>query len=256
MSWRAAHGASLFALVLTLLLTAVGGSADESATYARVVVESAPLRSGPGASFRILQSARRDDTLRVRGRAPLGHWLQLELSDGGIAYVQGDAVWLFDPAGGEEAVPEHYRVFAPAPLLHARGELSALFGVLGDSGFLALRPSIMLAPTFALEANLGASVGSTGRLFLIGAGGLVNLFPSWPITPFFAGGGGAAHAAPNSDAFIFEAGTRSMLYAGGGLRFGFRQRIIVRIEGRNYALFEPDKLVSQQEISGGLSAFF
>jgi hypothetical protein len=229
---------------------------DEHETYARIIVESAALRSGPGASFRISQSARRDDTFVVSARAPLGHWLEIELSDGGPAYVEGDAVWLFDLADGEQPSPESYGIFAPPPLLRARGELSAMFGVLGDGGFLALRPSIMLGPTFALEASVGASVGSTGRLFLFGAGGLVNLFPSWPVTPFFAIGGGAAYAAPNSDAFIFESGTRSMLYGGGGLRFGFRHRLILRVEARNYALFEPDELASQLEISGGLSAFF
>jgi hypothetical protein len=46
------------------------------------------------------------------------------------------------------------------------------------------------------------------------------------------------------------------LYGGGGLRFGFRHRLIIRVEARDYALFEPDRLVSQKEISGGLSAFF
>jgi hypothetical protein len=47
-----------------------------------------------------------------------------------------------------------------------------------------------------------------------------------------------------------------MLYGGGGLRFGFRHRLILRVEGRGYALFGADRLISQQEISGGLSAFF
>jgi hypothetical protein len=243
-------------LALLLLLLVPRAVSAETATYARVIVDHVALRSGPGASFRMVQTARRDDAFRVRGRAVLGHWLEVELSDGGRAYLQGDAVWLYDPSEGERPPHERFGIFAPPPLLHSDGELAVTLGVLGDSGFLAVRPSYMIAPTFAFEANLGASVGSTGRLFVIGGGGLVNLFPSWPVTPFFTVGGGAAHAAPNSDAFIFSAGTRSMLYAGGGLRFGFRHRLILRVEGRNYALFEPDELVSRQEISGGLSAFF
>jgi len=239
-----------------LLVSGAHAKSDDDETYARIVVESAALRSGPGADFRILQIARRDESFRVERRATVGHWLELELSDGGHAYVLGDAVWLFDASEEAPPVSARWKIFAPPPLLHAKGELAVSFGALGQSGFLAVRPSILLSPTFALEASFGASVGGLGRLFLIGGGPVVNLFPSWPITPFFTVGGGAVHATPNSDSFIFESGGRSMVYGGGGLRFGFRHRLILRVEGRGYALFSADRLVSQQEISGGISAFF
>ncbi|MDB4976104.1 MAG: hypothetical protein JWN48_4445 [Myxococcaceae bacterium] len=243
-------------LVLAVAPTRRAHAEREPETYARVIVESAALRSGPGVEFRILQVAQRDDSFAVLSRASVGHWLELALSDGGRAYVQGDAVWLFDAS--EEAPPpsSRWQIFAPPPLLHARGELAVSLGVLSGSGLLAVRPQYLLSPTFGIELNLAASVGSLGRLFLVGAGALVNLFPSWPITPFFTVGGGAARALPNSDAFIFESGTRSMIYGGGGLRFGFKQRLILRVEGRGYALFEADRLASQQEVSGGISAFF
>jgi hypothetical protein len=91
---------------------------------------------------------------------------------------------------------------------------------------------------------------------MAGAGAIFNLFPSWPIVPFFVGGGGGAYASPNADTFVLSEGFRSMLYAGGGLRFAFKHRIIVRVEGRSYAYFQPDDSSTRQEISGGLSAFF
>jgi len=246
-------------LALGLWLGSLGSAAharDAPATYARIVVERAPLRSGPGAQFRVLGEARRDETFRVRGRAPAGHWLEVWRSDGGRAYVQGDAVWLFDAS--EETTPASARwgIFAPPPLLDARGELAVTLGALGGDGFLAVRPTILLAPTFGFELSLGASVGSLGRLLMVGLGGIVNLFPSWPVTPFFTVGGGGVHAAPNSDTFLAESGTRSLVYGGGGLRFGFRHRLIVRVEARGVALFDAERLSPQQEISGGLSAFF
>jgi len=37
---------------------------------------------------------------------------------------------------------------------------------------------------------------------------------------------------------------------------GFRYRLIVRVEARSYAFFEADRLVAQEEVSGGLSTFF
>lgn len=242
-------------VVLALCWSAGRAHAERDETYARVIVESVALRSGPGVGFRILQVARRDDTFRVQGRAHSGYWLEVELAGGGRAYAQGDALFLFDT--DEQPVERSsWGVFAPAPLPHARGELAFGLGTLSGSGLLAVRPNILLSPNFGFEANFAASVGSLGRLFLIGAGALVNLFPNWPVVPFFVAGGGTVRAAPNSDAFIFEAGGRSMLYGGGGLRFGFKHRLILRIEGRGYAFFDADRRLSQQELSGGLSAFF
>jgi hypothetical protein len=248
-----ARARSFFTLLFWLLTALAHADSDE--TFARVVTDAAALRAGPGPGFRILQTARRDDTFRVQGRASAGYWLELELAGGGRAYVQGDAVWLFDAS---EHPVEHasWGIFAPPPLTQARGELAFSFGALSGNGFLAVRPTWLLAPSFGLEANLGASVGSLGRLFLIGAGAIVNLFPSWPVVPFVTGGGGTVRAAPNSDAFIFDSGGRSMLYGGGGLRFGFKHRLILRVEARGYAFFDADRRIAQQEISGGLSAFF
>lgn len=252
-----------WAALLTLWLALVGAppasrAAADDALYARVLLERAPLRSGPGADFRILMLAQRDDSFRVLGRGPLGHWIAIALSDGSRAYVAGEAVWVFDAIDEPDALPAHAAsaIFAPAPLLGARGELTMALGSLGGSGLLALRPVLLLAPTFGIELNLGASVGARGRLFLAGLGGLVNLFPHWPVTPFFAAGGGGARAYPNADALAFEPGGRSLLYAGGGLRFAFKQHLIVRVEARDYVLFSANRLTSQQELSGGLSALF
>lgn len=231
-------------------------AADESEVHARVIVETAPLRTGPGPGFRIAKLAARGETFRVRERATRGYWLRVELSDGSMAYIQGDMVYVHEVGPASRGARIMAKVFAPPPLLDAHGEISVSLGALSQSGFMAIRPTWLLGPVFGLEANLAASVGASGRLFLGGAGGIVNLFPHWPIVPFFTGGGGIAYARPNADSFVLEEGARSMLYAGGGLRFAFRHRIIVRVEGRSYALFNEDDLRAQQEISGGLSAFF
>ena len=53
-----------------------------------------------------------------------------------------------------------------------------------------------------------------------------------------------------------SAGFLSAQRQGGGLRFGFRQRLIVRVEGRSHVFFDANNLTAQEEISGGLSAFF
>jgi uncharacterized protein YgiM (DUF1202 family) len=228
----------------------------EVEVFARVVVETAALRTGPGATFRLVRVANQGETFPVRQRATRGYWLRVELPDGTLAYVQGDAVYMHEVSERSRSQRVLGKVFAPAPLLSAHAEIALSFGALGSSGFMAARPVWLLAPSFGFELNLAASVGSTGRLFMGGVGGIVNIFPNWPIVPFLAAGGGAVYASPNADSFVLEEGARSMIYAGGGLRFGFRHRIILRAEGRAYAFFNANQLFATQEISGGLSAFF
>lgn len=254
----------VLALLLGCAMTGLWGSAwlapahaqEDVVVYARVIVDKAALRTGPGASFQIVRVADQGETFPVRERAPRGFWLRVELADGSLAFVQGDAVYTHEVGDSSRRNRWLSKVFAPAPLPAAHGEVSFSLGSLSGSGFIALRPDWLLSPSFGLEANLGAAVSSSGRLFLGGIGGLVNLFPSWPVVPFAVAGGGGAYATPNADSFVLGEGSRSMLYAGGGLRFGFRYRLILRVEGRGYVFFDANGALAQQEISGGLSAFF
>ncbi len=236
--------------------TAHAEDADEPVVYARVIVDATALRTGPGAGFRIVRIAEQGETFEVRERATRGYWFRVQLPDGSLAWIEGSTVYNHEVGPRSQGSRFMLFLFAPPPLLSAHGELALQFGVLSGSGFMALRPTWLLAPTFGFEVNLAASVGSAGRLFMGGAGAVFNIFPSWPIVPFFAGGGGFAKASPNADSFVLGSGTSSMIYAGGGLRMGFRYRLIVRVEARSYAFFDADRLVAQEEVSGGLSTFF
>ncbi len=250
--------AALSALVVLSLSPCPVRASDEGdpVVYARVIVETTALRTGPGAGFRIVRIAEQGESFEVRERATRGYWFRVQMPDGSLAWIDGNTVFNHELGPRSRGSRFMALLFAPPPLMAAHGELAVQLGTLSGSGLMALRPTWLLAPTFGFEANLAASVGSAGRLFMAGAGGVVNIFPTWPVVPFFAVGGGFARAAPNADSFILNEGTSSMLYAGGGLRMGFRYRLIVRVEARSYAFFDADRLVAQQEVSGGLSAFF
>ncbi|MCA9605109.1 MAG: SH3 domain-containing protein [Myxococcales bacterium] len=253
------------ALVALLLLVAAPAAAQEGGdqelaegVYARVIVDRTELRSGPGAGFQRVRAAQRGDVFRVHSRASTGYWFRVELPDGTFAYIHGDTVYNHqvsrDEAGGGRFAPD---VFAPAALPSATGELAVQFGVLGFfNGFMAIRPAINIAPEFELELNLGGSVGEGGRL-LIGSGGpLINLWPESPVVPFFTVGGGFAVSDPNADTFLLQSGMVGVLYGGGGLRFGFRYRITIRIEARGYAFFDENEINALEEITIGATVFF
>lgn len=251
-----ARSTAMTALVVLVALVAFASpaSADEVEVYARVVVDSTPLRSGPSSAHRQVGIAMRGDTFLVKQRSTRGYWFQVERPDGTLAWIMGDATYNHEVGEGGEV--RRWRVFAPPPLREARMEISATFGVLGGGGLMAVRPTILIAPVFGIEATAAAAVSRAGRLLLFGGAGVVNVFPDWPVVPFFSVGGGVALSDPNADTFLLESGSIPMLFGGGGLRFGFRQRFTIRIEVRAYAFFEPGRYVAQEEISGGLSVFF
>jgi len=232
-------------------------AAEEVRAHARVVIERAPVRAGPGAEFRVVYVGRRDELLPVRSRARKDYWLQVELPDGTLGYVSGDVVYVLeldeDAARTGRFLPW---LLAPPAMLAAHGEVAITAGVLGDGGMLAVRPAVLFDPAFGVELSAGAAVATGGRLLSVTAGPVVNLFPTTPIVPFATLQGGVTVSSPNADSFLLESGSLATLDAGVGLRIGFRYRITLRLELRQHLFFEPDRTVSQEELSAGLTVFF
>ena len=96
----------------------------EPDAFARVIVDSAELRTGPGVSYRVLYDAHRGETFALDGRPGSGFWLRVLLPDGRIAYALGDEVQPFAVTPGEEGAPSRPGLFAPPPLEGARAAAS------------------------------------------------------------------------------------------------------------------------------------
>ncbi|MGH7434801.1 MAG: SH3 domain-containing protein [Polyangiaceae bacterium] len=73
---------------------------EEPEAFARVVVDAAELRSGPGVSYRTIYSAHRGETFALDGRNGSGFWLRVLLPDGRSAYALGDEVQTFAVSSG------------------------------------------------------------------------------------------------------------------------------------------------------------
>lgn len=251
--------ASLLACAsLQLLISVPCARADaQPEIYARVIVDRTEVRAGPGATYREIYGARRDEVFPVRRRASSGYWFQIELPDGTRGFIRGDVVYNMEL--GEQArdsgrfLPS---VFAPPPLLDAHGEVALVGGAFGAGGMIALRPTWLLDPSFGLELTAAAAVASGGRLLLAMVGPVVNLFPRSPVVPFFTVSSGVVASSPNADTFLLDQGSVTGISAGAGLRIGFRLRLTLRLEARTYVLFESDRYVRQEEYSAGLTVFF
>jgi SH3 domain-containing protein len=237
---------------------------EEPEAFARIVVDSAELRSGPGVSYRVIYVAHRGETLAIDGRPSKGFWLRVLLSDGRIAYVLGDEVQPFAVTPGEPEAPTRPGFFAPPPLIGSRGGLALVSGLLNipaatggtqQLGYVEARPSFLLHETFALEAFVGDGLTSDGAKVLYGGGLAVYLAPRWVVCPFvgiFAGGASVS----NPDSFIRKHDDFYLARAGGGVLFALRNRILVRLEATNLSLFTPETYENAQTYSAGLGVYF
>jgi hypothetical protein len=242
-----------------------GRAEDEPEAFARIVVDTAELRSGPGVSYRVIHTAHRGETLALDGRHGGGFWLRVILPDGRVAYALGDEVQPFAVKPGEPEAPSRPGLLAPPPLEGAVGGLAIVGGVLsipitdqGQKGFgyLEIRPSIVLHKTISLDGFLGDALTSDGSQILYGGGITVHLAPSWPISPFVGIGGGGLSVFPNSDSFVLKRDDLWAARAGGGILLALRGRILVRLEVTNLTLFKADTFKNAQTYSGGFGVYF
>jgi hypothetical protein len=266
MAMRAAIAAVLLAgVVVAEPSVALAADAVQPEAFARVVVDSADLRTGPGVSYRILYTAHRGETFALDGRPGTGFWLKVLLPDGRAAYALGDEVQPFAVNPNDENAPSRPGLFAPPPLTGSRGGLALVGGLLSipevgapiqHYGYLEVRPSLVLHKTVSLEGFVGDGLTSDGTQLLYGAGVAVYLAPDWPVCPFVGLWGGGLSVYPNGTSFVLK---REDLYvgrAGGGILLALRNRILVRIEVTNMSLFTAETYKNAQTYSGGLGVYF
>jgi hypothetical protein len=256
--------ASIAIAAAMITATAEARAADADA-FARVIVDAAEIRSGPGVSYRMIYTAQRGETLAIDGRPGSGFWLRVVLPDGRIAYALGDEVQVFAVEPGEPEGPSRPGIFATPPLEGARAGFAIVGGVLsipvrdGSTeafGYLEARPSIVVHRTVTLDGFLGNALTSDGAQILYGGGATIHFAPSWAICPFVGIGGGGLSVRPNADSFVLKREDLYVARAGGGVLLALRGRILVRLEATNLTLFDTEGLKNAQTYSGGLGVYF
>lgn len=253
-------------LVATLGLTAVlalvpAGARAEA--YLRVIAQRAPVHSGPGASYREVYYADRGQVFQVVERGTRDYWFKIELDDGTTGWIVGDMVFPFEvgPPGEDgvfsrmgQAVKD--AVLGPSPVGYAGIGLSFSAGLLDGEGMFLLRPSWLIDPYWALEGFAGLSPRAEKDIFLGGLGFVLRLVPGAVIGPYASLSTGAAHIRPKVDNFVDKNETLMALGAGGGFEITFKKQITLRLDARNWSLFNENHASNGQEYSGGLAIFF
>ncbi len=258
--------ASRLLLVATLGLTAALALVPDRASaeaYLRVIAQRAPVHSGPSASYREVYYAERGQVFQVLERGTRDYWFKIELDDGTSGWILGDMVFPFEvgPPGDEGVFVRMGQaikgaILGPSPVSYASIGLAFSAGLLDGEGMFLLRPSWLIDPYWALEGFAGLSPRAEKDIFLGGLGFVLRLAPGAVIGPYASISTGAAHIRPKVDNFVDKNETLMALGAGGGLEITFKKQITLRLDARNWSLFNENHASNGQEYSGGLAIFF
>jgi hypothetical protein len=253
-------------LVATLGLTAALAAFPAQASaeaYLRVIAQRAPVHSGPNASYREVYYAERGQVFQVVERGTRGYWFKIELEDGTTGWIVGDMVFPFEvgPPGDDGVFVRMGQaikgaILGPSPVGYASVGLSFSAGLLDGEGMFLLRPSWLIDPYWALEGFAGLSPRAEKDIFLGGLGFVLRLVPGAVIGPYASISTGAAHIRPKVDNFVDKNETLMALGAGGGFEITFKKQITLRLDARNWSLFNENHASNGQEYSGGLAIFF
>jgi hypothetical protein len=253
-------------LVATLGLTAALALFPAQASaeaYLRVIAQRAPVHSGPSASYREVYYAERGQVFPVLERGTRDYWFKIELDDGTTGWIVGDMVFPFEvgPPGDEGVFVRMGQaikgaILGPSPIGYASVGLSFSAGLLDGEGMFLLRPSWLIDPYWAVEGFAGLSPRADKDIFLGGLGFVLRLVPGAVICPYAGISTGAAHIRPKIDNFIDRNETLMALGAGGGFEITFKKQITLRLDARNWSLFNENHSSNGQEYSGGLAIFF
>jgi hypothetical protein len=248
-------------IALALLTTSTAVARAEA--YLRVIAQKASVHSGPGNGYREVAVAARNQVFEVLERGTNGYWFKVELDDGTSGWIVGDVVYPFEV--GEEEQPGALTrmgiaikraILGPSPVAYANVGLSFSSGLLEGEGVYILRPSWIIDPYWALEGFAGLSPRAEKDIYLGGLAFVLRLAPGAVIGPYASIGLGCAHISPKADNYVDPRENLMALGAGGGLEITFKKQITLRLDARNWTLFNQNHSSNGQEYTGGLAIFF
>jgi hypothetical protein len=252
------------AVVLAILVVLTfGASRADADAFVRVLAQKTSVRSGPSNGYREVAVVSRNQVFQVLERGTRDYWFKIELEDGTSGWILGDQVFPFE-VGDEEKPGAFTRmgrairraILGPSPVPYAHVGLSFSAGLFDKEGVFLLRPSWIIDPYWALEAHIGLSPRSDTSAYLGGLSFVLRMAPGAVITPYATLGVGVAHIIPKADNFVDMEANLMALGAGGGFEITFKKQITVRLDGRNWTIFDENVSRNGQEYTGGLAIFF
>jgi len=226
--------------------------AEDEIPQVTVIDAYLDIHSGAGRGYPIVRVVKQGEWITILKRKH--SWFLIETSSGTQGWVKREQLERTLTRTGEQTL-----IAAPGlgDFSQRDWELAIMVGKLSGARTLEFSTLYYATANLGLEANYSIGLGSFSSTQTWGLGIQHQPFPSWRVAPYVGLGGGNMRIQPKATLVQGERREDSYAHAAIGLRSYLSQRFVLRLQYKEYLLFNDDD--NNEEIKEwkiGFAAFF
>jgi len=236
-------------LLLQVLLPASIAHAQQRLWVTEAYLE---LSSGPGNEFPVFHVLERGEGLTVQSRRT--QWFQV-MSDSGVeGWVVRQALEQTADAAGQ---PFHFKAVGESEYQKRRWEIGFMGGDFQGSDVVSAYVGLAFNQNLSAEVMLSKALGTFSSSHIASLNLVSQPFPRWRVSPYLSLGTGSIRTEALTVLVQAEETTFNAANAGVGLKYYVSHRFMLRVEYKNYVLFNNDEDNEEvEEWKAGFAAFF
>lgn len=217
-------------LVLLLAFVAAPAAADE--WLVQVADPYLELRSGPGRSYPVIQTAERGETVAVLKRRTA--WYKVRTGRERTGWAHRDDIARTLDEHGEPLRLEQMTLEA---MLKHRWRTGISTGDFGGANAISLTAGFAFSPNLSVELGVTQALGPFAENLVASASLVHQFMPRRRLTPFFSLTGGVIRTDPKATLVLTEDRQDELAAVGAGVRAWLTRRFVFRAEYRSYVVF-------------------
>ncbi len=243
------RGVSWFIILSLLVLTPVMAQEPIKLTVTDPYLD---LRSGPGGGYPIVRIVKQGEWITVLKRK--NNWFEIALVRGETGWVAvGQLERTLDTEGALISIDD----LDQEDFDRRNVELAVMSGDFNGARAMELSALYYTTENIAFEGFYSIGLGSFSSTRAMGLAIQHQPFPGWHIAPYFSVGGGRVEIEPKTTLVQSESRQESFVHGAIGLRSYISQRFLLRLQYKEFVLFNDDD--NNEEIKEwkiGFAAFF
>lgn len=238
--------------LLLFLLLPLFSQAEEAAPQVAVIDPYLDMYSGPGRGYPIFRVVKEGEWISIHKRK--NRWFLISTQSGVKGWVAKHQLERTLNLEGEQTI-----IKAPGwgDFFQRNWELAVMVGSLDGSRTMELSGLYFMTANLGLEANYNVGLGSFFSAEMAGLAIQHQPFPTWRVAPYISLGGGIMQIKPKATLVKTERRENNYANVTIGLRSYLSQRFVLRLQYKEYVLFNSDE--NNEEINEwkiGFAAFF
>lgn len=239
-------------LFCLLLFGTMAALADEETNRVLVADPYLELHTGPGRGYPVFYVAERGEWIEILKRRT--DWFKVRTAQDKEGWATRSQM---ENTLTDAGTRKTFRDVLLDDYLRRRLEFGFSFGRFENDPLLTARAGYRLHENLLAELAISQVVGDFSSTSLIYGAIVSQPFPEWRASPFFTIGMGHFKNTPKATLVSAIETDADLANAGLGLHYYITRRFILRAEYKQHvALISPDRTVSYQEWSMGVSFFF